>query len=186
MNERQTSGHPPGLYLLFVTEMWERFSYYGMRAIFVLFMSKALLMSTVEASTVYGSYGGLVYLTPLLGGYMADRFLGNRRSIFMGGLMMALGQFLMFLSGSNIIDGQQSDKAISLMWAGLTCLIIGNGFFKPNISTMSVSSTHLATAVSTARSRFSTWESTSEPFSPRWSAGISAIPATSTTSATAF
>ena len=136
MNERQTSGHPPGLYLLFVTEMWERFSYYGMRAIFVLFMSKALLMSTVEASTVYGSYGGLVYLTPLLGGYMADRFLGNRRSIFMGGLMMALGQFLMFLSGSNIIDGQQSDKAISLMWAGLTCLIIGNGFFKPNISTM--------------------------------------------------
>src|ERR1039458_7279136 len=113
MNERSPqSGHPKGLYLLFVTEMWERFSYYGMRAIFVLFMSKALLMGTVESSTVYGSYGGLVYLTPLLGGYLSDRFLGNRRSIFIGGLMMAFGQFLMFLSGSNIIDGQQSPTAI--------------------------------------------------------------------------
>src|ERR1035441_2555470 len=113
-NSNIKQGHPKGLYLLFVTEMWERFSYYGMRAIFVLFMSKALLMGTVESSTVYGSYGGLVYLTPLLGGYLSDRFLGNRRSIFMGGLMMALGQFLMFISGSNITDGQQNATAVSL------------------------------------------------------------------------
>ncbi|MBT9585994.1 peptide MFS transporter [bacterium] len=133
---QEGSGHPRGLYLLFATEMWERFSFYGMRAIFVLFMSKALLMSKAEASNIYGSYGGLVYLTPLLGGYMSDRFLGNRRSILAGGLMMALGQFLMFLSGSNIVDGVQSKTAVSLMWAGLTFLIIGNGFFKPNISTM--------------------------------------------------
>jgi POT family proton-dependent oligopeptide transporter len=130
------SGHPAGLYLLFVTEMWERFSYYGMRALFILFLTKALLMNNADASNIYGSYGGLVYLTPLLGGYLSDRFLGNRRSIFMGGLMMSLGQFLMFMSGNSIVDGHQSATAMTLMWAGLTFLIVGNGFFKPNISTM--------------------------------------------------
>ena len=135
-NPSEPSGHPNGLYLLFATEMWERFSYYGMRAIFVLFMTKALLMTPADASTIYGSYGGLVYLTPLLGGYMSDRFLGNRRSILIGGLLMALGQFLMFVSGSVVTEGAQSPTATSLMWAALTFLIIGNGFFKPNISTM--------------------------------------------------
>lgn len=130
------TGHPKGLYLLFFTEMWERFSYYGMRAIFILFMTKALLMKGADASNVYGSFTGLVYLTPLLGGYIADRFWGNRRSILIGGLLMALGQFLMFLSGSTVIDGMESASSISMMWAGLTFLIIGNGFFKPNISTM--------------------------------------------------
>src|ERR1035438_5883617 len=129
-------GHPKGLYLLFATEMWERFSYYGMRAIFILFMTKALFMSAADASNVYGSYTGLVYLTPLLGGYISDRFWGNRRSILVGGLLMAIGQFLMFFSGSIVTDGAQSASAISMMWIGLTFLIIGNGFFKPNISTM--------------------------------------------------
>jgi POT family proton-dependent oligopeptide transporter len=132
----QGTSHPRGLYLLFFTEMWERYSYYGMRAIFILFMTKALFMTGAVASNIYGSYTGLVYLTPLLGGYIADRFWGNRRSILIGGLLMALGQFLMFLSGSMVSDGVQSASAISMMWAGLTFLIIGNGFFKPNISTM--------------------------------------------------
>ncbi|MES2617250.1 MAG: peptide MFS transporter [Bacteroidota bacterium] len=124
-------GHPKGLYFLFFTEMWERFSYYGMRAIFILFMTKMLLMSDADASNIYGSYTGLVYLTPLLGGYLSDKFLGNRRSIAIGGLLMAIGQFFMFLSASS-----SGDAGITLMWAGLTSLIIGNGFFKPNISTM--------------------------------------------------
>src|SRR6478609_4853115 len=128
---KSSSGHPKGLYLLFFTEMWERFSYYGMRAIFVLFMTKMLLMSNKDASNIYGSYTGLVYLTPLLGGYLSDKFLGNRRSIAIGGLLMAIGQFFMFLSASS-----SGDTGITLMWAGLTSLIIGNGFFKPNISTM--------------------------------------------------
>ena len=128
-----TQGHPRGLYLLFFTEMWERFSYYGMRAIFILFMTKALLISTDEASIIYGSYTGLVYLTPLLGGYLADRYWGNRKSIFLGGIIMAIGQFLMFLSGSFY---DEKSFAITLMWSGLTMLIVGNGFFKPNISTM--------------------------------------------------
>lgn len=130
MSSTLKTGHPKGLYFLFFTEMWERFSYYGMRAIFILFMTKILLMKDADASQIYGSYTGLVYLTPLLGGYLCDKFLGNRRSIIIGGLLMALGQFFMFLSASAGADG------ISLMWMGLTAIIIGNGFFKPNISTM--------------------------------------------------
>ncbi|AOW08388.1 peptide MFS transporter [Flavobacterium gilvum] len=132
MAETQTkSGHPKGLYFLFFTEMWERFSYYGMRAIFILFMTKILLMKDADASQIYGSYTGLVYLTPLLGGYLCDKFLGNRRSIIIGGILMAIGQLFMFLSASAGANG-----GVSIMWMGLTAIIIGNGFFKPNISTM--------------------------------------------------
>lgn len=137
MNTSTTNtGHPRGLYLLFFTEMWERFSYYGMRAIFILYMTKALLFDKALASNVYGSFTGLVYLTPLLGGYLCDKFWGNRRSILIGGVMMAIGQFLLYLSGSAVTEGAQSGSAITFMWMGLTLLIIGNGFFKPNISTM--------------------------------------------------
>lgn len=125
--------HPKGLYVLFVTEMWERFSYYGMRAIFVLFLTKALLYDKAFGSEIYGSYTGLVYLTPLIGGYMADRYWGNRKSIIIGGILMAIGQFFMFMSGSFF---ENLDLARILMMVGLTSLIIGNGFFKPNISTM--------------------------------------------------
>lgn len=85
-------GHPKGLYLLFVTEMAERFSYYGMRALFVLYLVAAFFTND-EASQIYGSYTGLVYLTPLLGGYVSDRYWGNRRSIIAGGLTMALASF---------------------------------------------------------------------------------------------
>jgi POT family proton-dependent oligopeptide transporter len=136
MIQTSQQGHPRGLYLLFFTEMWERFSYYGMRAIFILFMTKALFMTNADASNIYGSFTGLVYLTPLLGGYISDKFWGNRRSILVGGIMMAIGQFLLFMSGNVISDGIQSASSISFMWAGLTMLIVGNGFFKPNISTM--------------------------------------------------
>ena len=138
--------HPKGLYLLFVTEMAERFSYYGMRALFVLYLVAAFFTND-EASQIYGSYTGLVYLTPLLGGYIADRYWGNRRSIIFGGITMAIGQFLMFASAcfvkqSIFTEGgaidQSVDNAFSmwLMFGGLAMLIFGNGFFKPNISTM--------------------------------------------------
>jgi POT family proton-dependent oligopeptide transporter len=126
-------GHPKGLYVLFATEFWERFSYYGMRAIFVLFMTDKLLFEKAYASNIYGSYTGLVYLTPLLGGYVADRYWGNRRSIFVGGLLMAVGQFIMFACASL---PQGSELATTLLWTGLAFIIFGNGFFKPNISTM--------------------------------------------------
>ncbi|WP_455995156.1 peptide MFS transporter [Phocaeicola barnesiae] len=126
-------GHPKGLYLLFVTEMWERFSYYGMRALFMLYMVQALLFDKELASQVYGSYTGLVYLTPLIGGYIADRYWGNRRSIVTGALTMAVGQFLLFLSACYY---HEVGLAKYLMFCGLGLLILGNGFFKPNISTM--------------------------------------------------
>lgn len=132
-NNTEIWGHPRGLALLFFTEMWERFSYYGMRAIFTLYMMNALLFSKAKASEIYGSYTGLVYLTPLIGGYVADRYWGNRKSIVTGGLLMALGQFLMFGSASMY---QNVDLATSLLWGGLVFLIVGNGFFKPNISSM--------------------------------------------------
>jgi len=122
------TGHPKGLYLLFFTEMWERFSYYGMRAILVLFLTKQLLMDKGLSSELYGTFTGLVYLTPIIGGYMADRYWGNRKSILLGGLLMAAGQFCLYFSGEA--------SSHMLMYIGLGLLVFGNGFFKPNISTM--------------------------------------------------
>ncbi|WP_315820132.1 oligopeptide:H+ symporter [Paraflavitalea speifideaquila] len=126
--------HPQGLFVLFFTEMWERFSYYGMRALLVLYVVNALQMNDKYAQDgVYGSYTGLIWLTPILGGYIADRFWGNRRSIIVGGFLMAVGQFLMFISASNYSN---PNLAHAIMWVGLGVLIIGMGFFKPNISTL--------------------------------------------------
>ena len=128
-----TNKHPKGLYVLFATEMWERFNYYGMRAILVLFLTKALLFDKVFASQVYGSYTGLIYLTPLLGGYIADRYWGNNRSIIVGGLVMAIGEFILFGCGQFY---QNADLSAMLFYSGLGCMIAGNGFFKPNISSL--------------------------------------------------
>lgn len=133
MENSTPKGHPKGLYLLFTTEMWERFSYYGMRAIFTLFLIEALMFDKETASGIYGSYTSLVYLTPIIGGYFADNIWGNRKSIFVGGIMMAVGQFFMFLSASVYSNHNLS---LILMIVGLTALIFGNGFFKPNISTL--------------------------------------------------
>lgn len=134
MDQTGSSKHPKGLFVLFFAEMWERFSYYGMRAILVLYVTNGLLMSDAYANNgVYGSYTGLVFLTPLLGGYFADRLWGNRRSIITGGFLMALAQLILFFSAS-LYENQ--GLAHSLMWVGLVVLILGNGFFKPNISSM--------------------------------------------------
>jgi proton-dependent oligopeptide transporter, POT family len=131
-NSDELFGHPKGLYLLFASEMWERFSYYGMRAILALYLTKALLYDKDVASNLYGGYVGLIYLTPLIGGYIADVYWGNRRSIITGGLMMAMGQFTLFASA--IMRG--SEQSTFLMFLGLGLMIVGNGFFKPNISSM--------------------------------------------------
>jgi POT family proton-dependent oligopeptide transporter len=133
MENTAQKGHPKGLYLLFTTEMWERFSYYGMRAIFTLFLTQALLFDKETASGIYGSYTSLVYLTPIIGGYFADNIWGNRKSIMVGGVMMAIGQFFMFLAAWFY---ENSALSLPLMIVGLTSLIFGNGFFKPNISTL--------------------------------------------------
>jgi POT family proton-dependent oligopeptide transporter len=132
--DKAAKGHPKGLYILFATEMWERFNFYGMRALLVLFMTKALLFDKVFASNVYGSYLSLVYLSPLIGGFMADRYWGNRRSILSGGLVMALGELLLFACGT--VYHSLPQIATLLYFSGLGFMIAGNGFFKPNISIM--------------------------------------------------
>ena len=114
-------GHPRGLAVLFFTEMWERFSYYGMRALLVYYMIKHLMFTQAQASQIYGLYTGLVYLTPLFGGILADRAWGQRRTVILGAVLMAIGHFLMAVE--------------SLFFPALLFLILGNGAFKPNIST---------------------------------------------------
>lgn len=128
------SGHPKGLWVLFGTEMWERFNFYGMRAILTLFLVNSLMMKEDTTSLIYGGFLGLCYLTPMLGGFISDRFFGNRNCIMLGGLMMAIGQFLLFFSATTF--DSNLGLATSLMWIALTVIVFGNGFFKPNISSM--------------------------------------------------
>jgi POT family proton-dependent oligopeptide transporter len=130
----QPTGHPKGLGVLFTTEMWERFNFYGMRTILTLFLAEALMMGKENASIIYGGYLGLCYLTPMLGGYISDKYLGNRNCILLGGTIMAIGQIILFTSASIFSDNLSLAK--SLMWIALLFQIFGNGFFKPNISSM--------------------------------------------------
>ena len=130
-DERTFLGHPLGLYVLFFTELWERFNFYGMRALLIFYMTKWFMFDDKFASTSYGAINGLIYATPLVGGMLADRMLGYRRSIVLGGILMAMGQFGLLASGLSILP---ADK-----WTFYFCMaliIAGNGFFKPNISTM--------------------------------------------------
>jgi POT family proton-dependent oligopeptide transporter len=115
-------GHPRALPMLFFTEMWERFSYYGMRALLVIYLVKALGYDRSNALALYGTYTGLVYLSPLFGGYLADLYFGRRKAILIGGLTMAIGHFTMAFP--------------ALLHLSLGLIIIGNGFFKPNIGTL--------------------------------------------------
>ncbi len=131
-------GHPVGLSTLFASEMWERFSYYGMRALLVLFLTATYAnggfeMAELDAFTIYGIFTALVYVTPIIGGVLADKLLGQRKCIFIGAITMATGQF--FLAASAMYDGNPEFRQL-LLFAGLGILIVGNGFFKPNISTM--------------------------------------------------
>ncbi len=127
---KKRTGHPKGLYLLFLTEMWERFSYYGMRGILILYLTKTYLegglnISAQNASLIYGFFTGFVYFTPLIGGWIADKWLGQRHAITIGGITMMLGQLTLFAVNTH-----------AGLFTGLGLLIIGNGFFKPNISTL--------------------------------------------------
>ena len=130
-NQKTVLGHPAGLFVLFFTEMWERFSYYGMRALLVLFLVSTIIdggweWSRADALVLYGWYTGLVYITPIIGGFIADKFMGYRRAVILGAFVMTLGHASMALEGLTSM----------FFYAGLSFLIIGNGFFKPNISSM--------------------------------------------------
>lgn len=132
--------HPKGLYSLSLTEMWERYSYYGMRALLTIFLTAELAtggfgLDRAESLKVYGIFTSLVYLTPILGGWFSDNILGQRKSILIGGLTMAIGQFMLASSASDFFfTGIEERKYF--FYLGLGVLILGNGFFKPNISTI--------------------------------------------------
>lgn len=130
MFESKVLGHPSGLFVLFFTEMWERFSYYGMRALLVLFLVSAMGIggwdwSPENALALYGTYTAMVYLTPILGGYIADRYLGYRRAVVIGAVIMTLGHASMAIESMPIF-----------LYIGIGLLIIGNGFFKPNMTSI--------------------------------------------------
>ncbi len=117
--EKTWFGHPRGLTVLFLTNMWEQFSFYGMRAILVYYMTKQLLLAQGSSSIIYGIYTGCAYFTPLIGGFIADRFLGKKRAIIIGGSVMALGHFMMTLE--------------PLFYVALATIAIGNGLFLPSL-----------------------------------------------------
>ncbi len=130
--EPEFAGHPKGLYMLFFAEMWERFSYYGMRAILIFYLTQHWLFSDSKSSLVYGAYTSLVYITPVLGGYLADRYLGQRKAVLFGGILLAMGHSLMAVEGV----GGQDDPTINVFWMALAFIIVGSGFLKANISVM--------------------------------------------------
>ena len=146
----EKKGHPAGLYLVFFTGMWERFSYYAMRGILVLYLTATWLNGGLGydekfSTTVYGLATGLCYFTPLFGGWLSDRYLGQRKSILIGGFIMVLAQFLLFapelfttVSPNMTPEQLAHNEFIGRvgLFAGLFLLIIGNGFFKPNISSI--------------------------------------------------
>jgi proton-dependent oligopeptide transporter, POT family len=126
------AGHPKGLYMLFFAEMWERFSYYGMRAILIFYLTQHWLFEDGKSNLILGSYTALVYITPVLGGYLADRYLGQRKAVLYGGILLAIGHCLMAVEGV----GGQNDPTINVFWAALAFIIVGSGFLKANISVM--------------------------------------------------
>ncbi|MFW5823278.1 MAG: peptide MFS transporter [Tangfeifania sp.] len=138
--------HPSGLWVLFFTELWERFSYYGMRALLVLYLTSTIInggfaFAENHALEIYGIFTGLVYLTPIIGGVVADRMIGQRKAIMIGGIVMGLGQAAMAYSEAIVGMVDLPHEALMeqrqyWLYIGLGLLILGNGFFKPNISTM--------------------------------------------------
>jgi len=126
------AGHPKGLYMLFFAEMWERFSYYGMRALLILYLTQHWLFSDGKSNLIYGAYTSLVYITPVLGGYLADRYLGQRKAVLFGGVLLAFGHLFMAFEGV----GGQDDPTINIFWLALALIIVGSGFLKANISVM--------------------------------------------------
>jgi proton-dependent oligopeptide transporter, POT family len=130
--EPEFAGHPKGLYMLFFAEMWERFSYYGMRALLIFYLTKHWLFGDGESNVIYGAYTALVYITPMLGGYLADRYLGQRKAVLFGAILLTLGHFTMAAEGT----GGQNDPTINIFWLALALIIVGSGFLKANISVM--------------------------------------------------
>lgn len=133
-------GHPKGLYVCFLTEMWERFSFYGMKALLFLYLTKYHLFSDADGYILLGTYAGLAYALPLLGGMLSDRYLGMRKSVLLGGILLTLGQLGMAYTGAAASgmqgNAQQDLFAVQVMYLSLALIAMGVGFLKPNISTI--------------------------------------------------
>lgn len=127
-------GHPKGLYMLFFAEMWERFSFYGMKALLVLYLTKHWLYDDGPANLILGAYASLVYITPVLGGWLADRYLGQRKAVLFGAILLTLGHFFMAFEGDG--SGYENDPTLNIFWLALAFIIVGSGFLKANISVM--------------------------------------------------
>ncbi|NKF21780.1 peptide MFS transporter [Solimonas sp. C16B3] len=133
-------GHPKGLYVCFFTEMWERFSFYGMKALLLLYLIKYHRFSDDHGYNLIGAYGGLVYAAPVFGGLVADRWLGMRKSILLGGVLLCLGHFAMAVEGhpARVVDGvvMRDTRALQVFYFALALIIVGVGFLKANVSTL--------------------------------------------------
>ena len=132
--QEEVMGHPKGLYMLFFAEMWERFSYYGMRALLILYLVKHWLYSDGSANLIYGAYTSLVYITPVLGGWLADKYLGQRKAVAFGAILLTLGHFFMAFEGDG--SGFDNDPTLNVFWLALALIIVGSGFLKANISVL--------------------------------------------------
>lgn len=136
-SEKTFLGHPTGLFVLFFTEMWERFSYYGMRALLVLYLTKHFLFDREAAYGLYGAYTTLVYITPVIGGYLADKYLGARKAVTVGAIFLVLGHLGMAIEGDPVAEGEVADAGIlNVFYFSLALIIVGVGFLKANISTI--------------------------------------------------
>ena len=138
--KRNFMGHPAGIYICFLTEMWERFSYYGMRALLILYLTKYHLFGAEKASMIYGAFVGLVYMMPIIGGYLSDRYLGSRKAVTYGAILLVLGHGLMAFHGSAAyMDGGvvvRDELYLNVFFLALALIITGVGFLKANITTI--------------------------------------------------
>jgi POT family proton-dependent oligopeptide transporter len=130
--QEEVIGHPKGLFLLFMAEMWERFSYYGMRALLIFYLIQHWMFAEDKAYVIYGAYTALVYIAPVVGGYLADRYIGQRKAVLFGAVLLTFGHFFMAFEGDGSLG--QDNPMINVFWLALALIIVGSGFLKANIS----------------------------------------------------
>lgn len=141
LKEKSFFGHPMGLLILFFTEMWERFSFYGMKALLIFYLTRYHLFSDSSGNLLIGSYAALVYAVPVIGGFIADKYLGFRKSIIFGGIILVLGHIGMAFEGNAATESvsgiiTRDENALQIFYFSLSLIIVGVGFLKANISSL--------------------------------------------------
>src|SRR5699024_5192677 len=140
IKHKELFGHPVGLFILFLTEMWERFSFYGMKALLLFYLTRYHLFTDTDGYLLLGSYAALVYAMPVLGGHIADKYIGFRKAIVFGAILLVLGHLGMAYEGhqAELIDGKvvRDDFALQVFYFSLALIVMGVGFLKSNISSI--------------------------------------------------